>query len=64
MNDKHGNDIKLHIGGMEAQEGWPVLDIVLGPHVDYVGNCKDLSVLRDDSRIEVYAYARSGALEL
>ena len=55
MNDKHSNDLKFHIGGMEAQEGWSVLDIVPGPHVDYVGNCKDLSVLREDSCIEVYA---------
>jgi predicted SAM-dependent methyltransferase len=50
-----GNDIKLHIGGWEARHGWSILDVNPGPHVDYVGNCNDLSFLPDSSCSEVYA---------
>lgn len=48
-------DIKLHIGGTERHEGWSVLDVNPGEHVDYVGNCIDLSMLADESCSEIYA---------
>jgi predicted SAM-dependent methyltransferase len=47
--------IKLHIGGWEPRHGWSILDVNPGPHVDYVGNCKDLSFLKNASCSEVYA---------
>ncbi len=47
--------IKLHIGGATSKEGWRVLNIVPGPHVDYVGNCNDLSFLPDNACTEIYA---------
>ncbi|MBL8631034.1 MAG: methyltransferase domain-containing protein [Rhodospirillaceae bacterium] len=49
------SDIKLHIGGTERREGWAILNIVPGPHVDYIGHCKDLSFLANESCAEVYA---------
>src|SRR5262245_2340068 len=49
----HG--VKLHIGGWEAREGWSILDIKPGPHVECVGNCNDLSFLKDAACSEVYA---------
>jgi len=47
--------IKLHIGGQEKREGWTILDILPGDHVDHVGNCNDLSFLADESCSEIYA---------
>lgn len=47
--------LRLHIGGWVARPGWKVLDVNPGPHVDYVGNCRDLSQFGDGSVGEVYA---------
>ena len=47
--------IKLHIGGREVRQGWYILDVNPAPHVDYVGNCNDLSFLDDATCSEVYA---------
>ena len=47
--------IKLHIGGQEYRAGWKILDAIPGPVVDYVGNCNDLSFLKDESCSEAYA---------
>jgi predicted SAM-dependent methyltransferase len=47
--------VRLHIGGKEKREGWTILDAVPGPSVDYVGNCKDLSFLPNESCFEIYA---------
>jgi predicted SAM-dependent methyltransferase len=47
--------IRLHIGGWERRQGWTILDVNPGPHVDHVGNCKDLSFLKDESCSEIYA---------
>lgn len=49
----HGT--KLHIGGKERRDGWTVLDIAPGPHVDIVGNCADLSAFPEASCSEIYA---------
>lgn len=55
MADLSDEKIKLHIGGQEYREGWKILDALPGPIVDYVGNCNDLSFLKDESCLEVYA---------
>ena len=34
--------LRLHIGGRERREGWTVFNIEPGPHVDHVGDCRDL----------------------
>ena len=47
--------IKLHVGGTVRREGWSVVNVTPGPHVDYVASCTDLSFLADDSCVEVYA---------
>lgn len=49
------NGIKLHIGGWKRHEGWTILDVLPGEHVDHVGNCSDLSFLADQSCSEIYA---------
>lgn len=47
--------MKLHIGGTERRDGWCVVNIQHGPHVDVVGSCTDLSCFADASVDEVYA---------
>jgi predicted SAM-dependent methyltransferase len=47
--------IRLHIGGREPHADWKILDVLPGPHVDFIGNCSDLSFLPDESCAEVYA---------
>lgn len=46
--------LKLHIGGHVAKAGWRVLNIQPGPHVDFIGDCLDLSQFADDSVAEIY----------
>lgn len=46
---------KLHIGGKEPRQGWTIIDIAPGPHVDIVGDCKNLAELPDESCCEIYA---------
>ncbi len=46
---------RLHIGGLEAKPGWKILNIQPGPHVDYLGDCRDLSQFSSESVDEVYA---------
>jgi predicted SAM-dependent methyltransferase len=48
-------DIKLNVGGWHASEGWTILDVNPGPHVDRVGDVRDLSFLASQSCSEVYA---------
>ena len=50
-----GTKARLHIGGTVRREGWQVLNIEAGPHVDHVGDCADLSRFADGSFAEVYA---------
>lgn len=47
--------LRLHIGGTEAKEGWKILNIEPGPHVDFVGNCRSLPQFGDDSVERIYA---------
>lgn len=39
--------MKLHVGGVEAKEGWKLLNIQPGTGVDYVGDIRDLSQFKD-----------------
>ncbi|MGE3333269.1 MAG: methyltransferase domain-containing protein [Rhodospirillaceae bacterium] len=55
MGDIPPGGLKLHIGGKERREGWTVLDIAPAPHVDMVGDCKDLTALPGGSCAEIYA---------
>ena len=48
-------DIKLNVGGSHAAQGWTILDINPAPHVDQVGDVRDLSFLAAQSCSEVYA---------
>lgn len=45
---------RLHIGGQKLLDGWKILDIAPGPHVDFVGDCSDLSQFATDSVDEIY----------
>jgi predicted SAM-dependent methyltransferase len=47
--------IRLHIGGKDPKEGWKIVNIQPGPHVDFVGNCTSLRQFGDDTADEVYA---------
>jgi predicted SAM-dependent methyltransferase len=47
--------MNLHVGGQVAKEGWHVLDVQPGQHVDFVGECTDLSRFADGSIDEIYA---------
>lgn len=47
--------IRLHIGGVEPRPGWKILNVQAGPHVDFIGECSDLSQFEDESVDEAYA---------
>jgi predicted SAM-dependent methyltransferase len=46
---------RLHIGGKVRKDGWEVLNVNPGPHVDHLGNAKDLSRFADGTFLEIYA---------
>jgi predicted SAM-dependent methyltransferase len=46
---------KLHIGGVERADGWEVLNAVPGPHVDHLGDARDLSRFPDNTFTDIYA---------
>ena len=48
-------DRKLHIGGEQPADGWEILNARPGPHVNHVGNAKDLSDMADSIFTAVYA---------
>lgn len=45
---------KLHIGGLEARQGWKILNIQPGPGVDYVGNIRNLAQFQDGEFSAIY----------
>lgn len=47
--------LRLHIGGETPKPGWKILNIAPGAHVDYVGNCTDLSQFESGSVETIYA---------
>jgi predicted O-linked N-acetylglucosamine transferase (SPINDLY family)/predicted SAM-dependent methyltransferase len=53
--EPEGEPIRLHIGGQQPKDGWKILNINPGPHVDYVGDVCDLSGFPANSVAEVYA---------
>jgi predicted SAM-dependent methyltransferase len=53
--EAHPAPRRLHIGGEERSEGWEILNILPGPHVDHLGNANDLSRFSDGSFQEIYA---------
>jgi predicted SAM-dependent methyltransferase len=55
QTNKNTLPLRLHIGGKEVHKDWKILNIQNGPHVDFVGNCTDLSQFANNSVTEVYA---------
>ena len=52
--EERGAD-RLHIGGTIRRDGWQILNIQPGKHVDHVGDARDLSRFADRSFDMVYA---------
>lgn len=46
---------KLHIGGTTPAQGWEILNVLPGPHVDHLGNAGDLSRFPDCTFDDIYA---------
>lgn len=46
---------KLHIGGSIAHPGWEVFNAADGPHVEHVGDARDLSRFGDGTFAQIYA---------
>jgi len=49
------DSISLNIGGTTPLKGWKILNVQIGPDVDYIGDCTDLGQFKDNSVREVYA---------
>jgi predicted SAM-dependent methyltransferase len=47
--------LRLHVGGQQKMPGWKILNAQPGLHVDYVGDCSDLSQFADQSVDQIYA---------
>ena len=47
--------MKINIGGKEKKEGWKILNIQDGEHVDFHGDISDLSQFENGSVEEIYA---------
>ena len=47
--------MKLHIGTTDRHPGWTSFDVVAGPGVDIVGDCKKLTQFADNSIETIYA---------
>lgn len=47
--------LRLHIGGKVQHPEWKVMDVIPGPHVDFIGHCTDLSRFADSTVTEIYA---------
>ena len=47
--------MKLNIGARTRAEGWHTFDIVPGPEVDFVGDCRELSQYAANSVDTIYA---------
>jgi predicted SAM-dependent methyltransferase len=45
----------LHIGGVEKTPAWEILNALPGPHVDHLGDARDLSRFSDNTFLEIYA---------
>lgn len=47
--------MKLHVGGLQRHDGWTILNVQPGLHVDLVGSVTDLSGIDSGSCSTVYA---------
>jgi predicted SAM-dependent methyltransferase len=47
--------MNLHVGGEQRKEGWRILNVQPGPHVDFLGDLRDLNQFADDSLENIYA---------
>lgn len=48
--------MKLHIGcGNKYLPGWKHVDVINAPHIDYLTNAQDLSMIENESIEEIYA---------
>lgn len=47
--------LRLHIGGDTPKPGWKIFNIQPGEHVDFVGNCIDLSQFQSGTVEAIYA---------
>ena len=47
--------MKLNIGARTRAEGWHTFDIVPGPEVDFVGDCRELAQFAENSLDTIYA---------
>jgi predicted SAM-dependent methyltransferase len=48
-------NIKLHIGGTEAKQGWTILDVESRPEVDIISDASCLNKIADNSVAVIYA---------
>ena len=56
MSNQSPNQIlRLHIGGRTAHPEWKIFDVRAGAHVDFVGDCTDLSRFQSGMVEEIYA---------
>jgi predicted SAM-dependent methyltransferase len=53
--DQRDPTLRLHIGGQSAHPDWKIFDVRPGPHVDFVGDCTDLSRFGSGTVAEIYA---------
>ncbi|MBK9523065.1 MAG: FkbM family methyltransferase [Rhodocyclaceae bacterium] len=51
---EEGKQLRLHVGGIQAKNGWKILNALPGPDVDFVGDVRDLSAFSDQSCAEIY----------
>ena len=47
--------LRLHVGGAERKEGWTVINIRPGSHVDMVGDIRELDAVAEGTVAEIYA---------
>ncbi|QWE23051.1 methyltransferase domain-containing protein [Polynucleobacter sp. AP-Jannik-300A-C4] len=47
--------MKLHIGGLQAKDGWKILNVQKFTNVDYLGDISDLEQFEDCQFDEIYA---------
>lgn len=54
-NSSSAIPLRLNIGGTTPLDGWKILNVQPGPHVDFVGDCTHLERFADGSCHEIYA---------
>lgn len=47
--------MKLHVGGISPHPEWMILNVQAGPHVDFVGDIRDLGQFDDGAAEAIYA---------